>query len=412
MKRALVLSGGGSRGAYECGAWQALSELNIQFDAIYGTSIGAINAALVTQGNLEAAVEIWSTINMKMIAAKEDGEEIKVDRMLKNKRDMIPFLVENAKNLRLDITPLEQLLNDKLDEKAIRASGKQLGMMLTGIKPYTAHPVRLEEIPEGQLVDYLLASASCFPVFPMREIDGKRYIDGGFMDNMPIGMAVEDGMEEVVAIDIHPQPVHMEYAYLPFVRMIHPFRELGNFLDFDQEMLQRSRRIGYYDTLKSYGYLDGIHYAFQRINESEVSESARRFMNRVARFDTMANEKKDEDTLVNALIGEIPGRQLSWKDIQLRGMELCFDIMEFREDMVYDYLERTTLLLNYIRECEFDLSHAHVAFKQIGRPLMVFITRAAMEDETFIASNIKKLSDHPRETAAALYLLTMNEFVK
>ena len=56
MKRALVLSGGGSRGAYECGAWQALRELNVRLDGVYGTSIGALNAALVAQGDLEAAV--------------------------------------------------------------------------------------------------------------------------------------------------------------------------------------------------------------------------------------------------------------------------------------------------------------------------------------------------------------------
>ena len=59
MKRALVFSGGGSRGAYECGAWQALEEMNIRIDAVYGTSIGAINAALVAQGDLTTALELW-----------------------------------------------------------------------------------------------------------------------------------------------------------------------------------------------------------------------------------------------------------------------------------------------------------------------------------------------------------------
>ena len=55
MNRALVLSGGGSRGAYEIGAWQALEELGVKFDGVYGTSIGAMNAALVAQGDLNAA---------------------------------------------------------------------------------------------------------------------------------------------------------------------------------------------------------------------------------------------------------------------------------------------------------------------------------------------------------------------
>ena len=110
MKRALVLSGGGSRGAYECGAWQALRELNIRLDAVYGTSIGAINAALVAQGDLDVAVKLWETIRLNQIVSTEEGEEFTVERMVSRKRDLIPFLVENAKNFLMDITPLENLM--------------------------------------------------------------------------------------------------------------------------------------------------------------------------------------------------------------------------------------------------------------------------------------------------------------
>ena len=75
MKRALVLSGGGSRGAYQCGAWQALRELNIRIDGVYGTSIGAVNAALVAQGDLSGAAR--DIIRL----AKENGAVVQtVDR--------------------------------------------------------------------------------------------------------------------------------------------------------------------------------------------------------------------------------------------------------------------------------------------------------------------------------------------
>ena len=40
-------------------------------------------------------------------------------------------------------------------------------------------PVRLSEMPEGQLADWVIASASCFPIFPTRRIGGARYVDGG-----------------------------------------------------------------------------------------------------------------------------------------------------------------------------------------------------------------------------------------
>ena len=47
--RAIVLSGGGSKGAYEIGVWKALRKLHIKYDIVTGTSVGALNAALMTQ---------------------------------------------------------------------------------------------------------------------------------------------------------------------------------------------------------------------------------------------------------------------------------------------------------------------------------------------------------------------------
>ena len=69
-KTALVLSGGGARGAYEAGVWQALTELGVKIDIITGTSVGAINAAMVAQGELELACRkrwrpIWFSMSLK-----------------------------------------------------------------------------------------------------------------------------------------------------------------------------------------------------------------------------------------------------------------------------------------------------------------------------------------------------------
>ena len=71
MKRALVFSGGGSRGAYQCGAWQALRELNIRLDGVYGTSIGAVNAALVAQGDFDVALKLSSSFGGGMGRMRE-----------------------------------------------------------------------------------------------------------------------------------------------------------------------------------------------------------------------------------------------------------------------------------------------------------------------------------------------------
>lgn len=56
----LVLAGGGAKGAYQIGAWKAMRELGVTFDAITGVSIGAINGALIAQGDFDRAVELWN----------------------------------------------------------------------------------------------------------------------------------------------------------------------------------------------------------------------------------------------------------------------------------------------------------------------------------------------------------------
>ncbi|MFR4798878.1 MAG: patatin-like phospholipase family protein, partial [Lentihominibacter sp.] len=58
-KTALVLSGGGSRGAYEIGVWKALKTLGIQIDMVMGTSVGAINGAMIVQDDLNLAENLW-----------------------------------------------------------------------------------------------------------------------------------------------------------------------------------------------------------------------------------------------------------------------------------------------------------------------------------------------------------------
>jgi len=67
----LVLAGGGAKGAYQIGAWQALREQGIKFDVISGTSIGALNAALVASGDLDKARTFWKSLTTARLARIE-----------------------------------------------------------------------------------------------------------------------------------------------------------------------------------------------------------------------------------------------------------------------------------------------------------------------------------------------------
>ena len=70
----LVLEGGGARGAYQIGAWKALKEAGISIKGIAGTSVGALNGALVCMDDLKRAEEIWDNISYSRIMDVDDEQ--------------------------------------------------------------------------------------------------------------------------------------------------------------------------------------------------------------------------------------------------------------------------------------------------------------------------------------------------
>lgn len=59
----LVLEGGGAKGSYHIGAYKAIKEMGIEIKGIAGTSVGALNGALITQGDFERAYDLWESIS-------------------------------------------------------------------------------------------------------------------------------------------------------------------------------------------------------------------------------------------------------------------------------------------------------------------------------------------------------------
>ena len=419
MKRALVFSGGGSRGAYEIGAWQALTELGVRLDGVYGASIGAINAALAAQGDPDSAVRLWENIRLNEVVATDD-EDFSVDRMISRKRDVIPFLLENAKYLRMDVAPLRALIERTLSEGRVRASGLEFGVMTVRVPQMQPVPMRLKDMQQGSLTDWIMASAACFPVFPLQKIGGERYLDGGYFDNLPIDMAIADGMDEIVAVDVHPQPCHPEYARMPFLKMIRPRHEVGGFLDFNPRIIQRARRMGYYDAMKAYSAFDGVRYTFRYRSDLSVSARARKFMQMVAAFDAEAirREAFKSSQLMNApLIAAIEretiDEPLTWKQVYLRGLELCAGKMDFREDAIYDPDRLTEQILSYARMGEQVTAVTETsilnAARMGSRELISYLYRVLRACGRYPEHTVRVLSDYPDETAAALYLYAAAE---
>ena len=122
MKRAIVLSGGGARGAYQIGVWKALRKLNIKYDIVTGTSVGALNGALMTQNTYYRGLWFWYNIKVKNVFSTDSMGEINI----KEKETALYKKCAKAisKDHGLDASNLSKTIDIALDEERFRKSNR------------------------------------------------------------------------------------------------------------------------------------------------------------------------------------------------------------------------------------------------------------------------------------------------
>lgn len=265
MKRALVLAGGGSKGSYEAGYLKALHELNMYFDIVTGTSIGALNGCLYAQGDIDALEELWDHMDITQVFAGGFTPDFnfEIDEMLDQSNLVFSFFKNYIKEKGADITPLKDMMRRLLDEDKLLASSTDFGLCTVYYPSLKPLFITKTEMEKEHILDYLIASASCFPVFPIHKIGNDEFIDGGYYDNLPIDLALDMGADEVVVVDMRQKPVHPHYINRPHIYYTSPYVDLGNFLDFNKETLERNKRIGYQTAMKQFGHYVGVKYTFE-----------------------------------------------------------------------------------------------------------------------------------------------------
>ena len=155
----LVLDGGGARGAYQIGAWKALREAGVKIAAVAGTSVGALNGALICMGDAEKAEKIWSEMQFSRVMSVDD-EWMK--QLFQGEQKLGDILTELRKILRdggVDVGPLRKLIHENVDEEKIRKCGKEFCMVTFSLSDMKELELSISDIPEGRLEDFLLASA-------------------------------------------------------------------------------------------------------------------------------------------------------------------------------------------------------------------------------------------------------------
>lgn len=270
----LVLEGGGARGAYQIGAWRALIEAGIQIKGVSGTSVGALNGALVCMGDLEKAEEVWENISYSQVMSVEDKFMegiIKRDFKLMGQAEVIKNSLRYLSNGGIDVTPLRELIAGHIDEDKIRYGGVEFFFQVFSVTGLRELDVEAREVPDGQLADMVLASAY-FPVFKKEKINGSRLIDAGMFNNVPVDSLVNRGYTDIISIRIYGIGLEKKVK-LPegvTVTEIAPHVELGSILEFDSKRSRKNMTIGYYDALRVlYGLKGRIYYIDSELGEQE-----------------------------------------------------------------------------------------------------------------------------------------------
>ncbi|MDO4282559.1 MAG: patatin-like phospholipase family protein [Clostridia bacterium] len=256
----LVLAGGGTKGAYEVGAWKALKEMNMNITAICGASIGAINAALMIQDDFDKLLKIYDTIKIENIV--DVKEKLKNKKNILSAKNVVPLATEYVKTKGFDNKPLREMMEKYLDIDKIYSSNIELGMTTYSKKSKTALEVFKEDIPKDEFIDYLLATA-CFPIYKGQKIGEEEYFDGGYYDNVPINMLAKKGYKNIIVIDISNDGIKRKIASKgTYLKIIRSNEDLGGIFEFDREKMKKNMMMGYLDTLKAFNKLQGHTYYF------------------------------------------------------------------------------------------------------------------------------------------------------
>lgn len=207
----VVFQGGGALGAYQAGVYHALHEAGVEPDWIIGTSIGAINAALIcgnaSADRLPALEEFWRRMTHRPTFGSPWGALPTFHQMLAYweilSRGLRGFFEPNhaaflGPHVQLgadragyySTRPLERTLSELVDIDRIKAGGPRLTVGAAHVRTSRMRYFDSRDTEIG--VKHIMASGALPPAFPAVRIDGDLYWDGGILSNTPSEIVFDD----------------------------------------------------------------------------------------------------------------------------------------------------------------------------------------------------------------------------
>jgi NTE family protein len=256
---ALVLAGGGGKGAYQIGVWKALKEFGVEqnIEAVSGTSVGALNAIAFVQGNYEIAEQIWLNLSHEQILSIRKSDLVKAslsNRSYQIKMSLFKTLLNgNYINGIFARDGLLKILEKYIHLPTVASSPTKCFITCCELPLLRAAYFDLQGKTEEQIKLILLASSALPWIYDDVEIDGHNFIDGGIVDNVPITPLYNKGFRNFLVVHLGRDSL-IETEKFPGARIIElvPKENQGTFidgtLDFDPTNARRRIQQGYEDT--------------------------------------------------------------------------------------------------------------------------------------------------------------------
>lgn len=403
MKRALVLSGGGSKGSYQLGVYKALKRLGIKIDIITGTSIGSINGALFVAGDYLKAKKLWVRVSTDNL----------FNYGFENIKDYQKAAKEIVENKGLKFDKAEEFLSEIISEEKVRKSKIDYGLVTVNLKNRVPKMLTKEQIPKGKLVSYIIASSTCFPAIEMKEIDGEYYIDGGYYDNLPINLAIDMGADEVIAVDLSAIGIKQKVKDKNIkVEYIKNSNKQKFTLEFDTETAKKNIRLGYNDTMKHYNKLEGKDFTFKKGSLDKNYNNISDYYIKLIKKILLSDSKKIKITEIlknkryqNIFLNIKQGKKLD-KEIN-KSLEYLGSLFEIENEKIYSIESFNRKL---IKEAK-NLNYIKLDKKLKGKMLIGYIYNNYMESENKEIV-YKKLFNialvFQKDFLAALYLIAIS----
>lgn len=337
---AVALGGGGAKGGYEVGVWRSLNEEGLKYNAVSGTSVGALNGAMMAMRDLEKAEELWRNIRYSDVMDVDNTAMTKLFEGEISTFDLIGTVRRAIGIVRdggFDVTPLRELLKRTVDVGKLKASDVAFYIVTYSLTDKKELDLDVKTLPDDQICDMLLASAY-FPAFKNEPLSGgKRFTDGGVSDSLPVTPLIMNGYKDIIAVRLKGSLGREKRVKVPdgtTVHYIEPKRKLGSTLNFSPSQANYNMQLGYFDAKRYvYDLIGERYYLYRTMTEKEAYLELMPFVEDYARHNSIRASLRDLHETVIPKFAKSHGASGDYYDILVKYMEHSgevFNIPEFR----------------------------------------------------------------------------------